>query len=106
MIEDELREVFADHEGLAPPAAPLIEAMLKGLAAITDPARLSRVLAGSGTVSLSMSTGLPGPGDLSEALAGIRTAAGIVEPAGADRTELFRDLAADRLDAYLAAHPS
>jgi hypothetical protein len=79
--------------------------VLKGLAAITDPARLSQVLHGSGSVTLSLSADLPSPGDLSEALAGIRTAAGIVEPAGADRTELFRDLAADRLDAYLAAHP-
>jgi len=79
--------------------------VLKGLAAITDPARLSRVLDGSGAMTLSLSADLPSHHDLSEALAGIRTVAGIVEPAGADRTELFQDLKTDRLDAYLAAHP-
>jgi hypothetical protein len=83
--------------------------VLKGLAAITDPARLSQVMSGSGTVTLLLSADVSGNDDvatnLSGTLRGIRTAAGIVEPAGAQRGELLQDLRADRLDGYLAAHP-
>lgn len=90
--------------------ASLGTGVFKGLAEITDPARLSRVVAGSDIAILAIgntaaNTVGSAPRNLTQELAGIRTAAGIVEPAGADRTELFRDLAADRLDAYLAAHP-
>jgi len=83
--------------------------VLKGLAAIGDPARLSQLLADGDPVILALSMDATGQYDeaiyTSRTLDGIRTATGIVEPAGADRTELFQDLRADRLDAYVAAHP-